>query len=142
LGITIPLGGPGRSSEWNSTSVLVTGIMMVGGAIFAFAISATTHNSDPNDFFYDIDNEASTMFAVFGMIALIIGVILMGLSFKVKEDEARRLESQARDDEAERQRAVQEIANAVKSNIMVRCRYCGSLNEETASKCSSCGAAL
>jgi len=76
------------------------------------------------------------------MIALIIGVILMGLSFKVKEDEARRLESQARDDEAERQRAVQEIANAVKSNIMVRCRYCGSLNEETASKCSSCGAAL
>lgn len=140
--ITIPLGRTGRSSEWNSTSALVTGIMMVGGAIFAFAISATTHNSNPNDFFYDIDNEASTIFAVFGMIVLIIGVILIGLSFKLKEDEARRLESQARDDETERQRAVQEIANAVKSNIMVRCRYCGSLNEETASKCSTCGAAL
>jgi len=142
LEITIPLGRTGRSSEWNSTSALVTGIMMVGGAIFAFAISATTHNSNPNDFFYDIDNEASTIFAVFGMIVLIIGVILIGLSFKLKEDEARRLESQARDDETERQRAVQEIANAVKSNIMVRCRYCGSLNEETASKCSTCGAAL
>lgn len=41
-----------------------------------------------------------------------------------------------------RQREIDEIVKAVKSTIMVRCRYCGTLNEESASKCESCGANL
>jgi len=140
--VTIPLGGPGRRSEWNSTSVLVYGILSIGGAIFAFAVSATSRNADPNDFFYDFDNETSTIFAVVGMISLIIGVVFVVLSFRLKEGEARRLESQARAEEAEREKNVQDIAKAIRSNIKIRCRYCGTLNEEDASKCSSCGATL
>jgi rubrerythrin len=136
---------PGRTEQSygrNSTSLLVYGIVSVAGAIFAFAVSVSTRNTDPSDFFYDIDNESSGMFALMGALSLIIGLVFVVLSFKVKNDEERRLESQAKADEAARQRDIQDIADAVKSNIKVRCRYCGTLNEEDASKCSACGAAL
>ncbi len=35
---------------------------------------------------------------------------------------------------------IAEIVKAVKSTIKVRCRYCGTLNDEAAGKCESCGA--
>jgi hypothetical protein len=41
-----------------------------------------------------------------------------------------------------RQQDIQEIVKAVKSTIRIRCRYCGTLNEEKANKCESCGANL
>lgn len=41
-----------------------------------------------------------------------------------------------------RQRDIDEIVKAVKSTIRVRCQYCGTLNEESANKCESCGASL
>ncbi len=37
---------------------------------------------------------------------------------------------------------IDEIVRAVKTTIRVRCRYCGTLNEEKANKCESCGANL
>jgi hypothetical protein len=40
------------------------------------------------------------------------------------------------------QEQIQEIIRAVKTTIRVRCRYCGTLNEEKANKCESCGASL
>lgn len=138
---SIPIGS-GQGQAMNSTSALVTGIMMIGGSIFAFAISATTRNNNPGDFFYDIDNEAATMFAVFGAILLLIGIVLILLSFKLKNDERIRQESQVMAEEAARQKTIQDIAEAVKTNIRVRCQYCGALNEETALKCTSCGASL
>ncbi len=52
----------------------------------------------------------------------------------IKQDfEARRLE---------RSRHKDEIVKAVKSTIKVRCRYCGTLNDEGANKCESCGGSL
>ena len=39
-------------------------------------------------------------------------------------------------------RQIDEIVKAVKATIRVRCRYCGTLNEEKANKCESCGANL
>ena len=41
-----------------------------------------------------------------------------------------------------RQKEIEEIVKAVKSTIRVRCRYCGTLNEEKANNCESCGASL
>lgn len=140
--ITVPVGGAGQGSQMNSTSALVTGVMAIGGAVFAFAISATTHNSDPTDFFYDIDNQASTMFAVFGLITLLIGLFLIGYSFKLKNDEEQRFKMQAEAEEAARTKAAEEAAKAARPSIMVRCRYCGTLNAETDAKCVSCGATL
>jgi hypothetical protein len=40
------------------------------------------------------------------------------------------------------QQQIDEIIRAVKTTIRVRCRYCGTLNEEKANKCESCGASL
>jgi hypothetical protein len=52
----------------------------------------------------------------------------------IKQDfEARRLD---------RLRHKDEIVKAVKSTIKVRCRYCGTLNDEGANKCDSCGGVL
>lgn len=41
-----------------------------------------------------------------------------------------------------RQQEIDEIVKAVKQTIRVRCRYCGTLNEESANRCESCGGAL
>ena len=49
------------------------------------------------------------------------------------------------DFEARRQQMLRnknDIVKAVKSTIKVRCKYCGTLNEEDANKCESCGGAL
>jgi len=51
-------------------------------------------------------------------------------------------EAAARGRQEARKREVQEIIKVVKSTIRVRCRYCGTLNEESANKCESCGASL
>ncbi len=44
--------------------------------------------------------------------------------------------------EEARKKEVEEIVKTVKSIIKVRCRYCGTLNEENANKCEKCGGAL
>lgn len=41
-----------------------------------------------------------------------------------------------------RQKEVEEIIKAVKTTIRVRCKYCGTLNQESANNCESCGASL
>ncbi len=42
----------------------------------------------------------------------------------------------------ERQKEIEEIVKAVKTTIRVRCKYCGTLNEEKANKCESCGGSM
>src|SRR5512136_2703310 len=110
LGFSIPIGGTGRSTQSSWIAVLITGVTMVGGGISAIGISISMYNPDPTDFFYDIDNESSTVFAVVGIVSLIIGLVLVVLSFKVKNDERMRLENQARAEEEARQRNIREIA--------------------------------
>jgi ribosomal protein L40E len=44
--------------------------------------------------------------------------------------------------EEARKKEVEEIVKTVKSIIKVRCRYCGTLNEENANKCEKCGGPL
>lgn len=56
--------------------------------------------------------------------------------------EASEMENDLRSHRLERQKEIDEIVKAVKATIMVRCRYCGTLNEEKANKCESCGGSL
>ena len=105
----------------------------------------------------------------FGMFAvsfgLGMGVVFMGVLFIVgaivgsaKEFDAgygqtevdqweqmeteREWEEAARARQRARQHEVDEIIKAVKTTIRVRCRYCGTLNDESANKCESCGGSL
>jgi hypothetical protein len=59
-----------------------------------------------------------------------------------EEMNARAIEDSLRMRRQERQREIEEIVKVVKSTIRVRCRYCGTLNEEKANKCESCGGSL
>lgn len=138
----LPLVGPRQVRQTSPAGMLVSGILMLALAIIAFLMSAVVYNPNPLDFSSDMDNQFSTIAALMGVVLLVIGVILILLSRVMKDGEARRLEEEARAEEEERQRNIQDIAKAVKSNIKIRCRYCGSLNDESATKCDSCGAAL
>ncbi len=80
---------------------------------------------------------------VFGFLA---GIVCIALFFIVqrKEDEESAEIATSKEDAEERFK--DEIADAVekrmKGTIKVRCRYCGSLNDEGDVRCDSCGATL
>jgi hypothetical protein len=57
-------------------------------------------------------------------------------------DDAHEIEESLRIRDLTRQEEIEEIIRAVKKTIRVRCRYCGTLNEEKANKCTSCGGSL
>jgi len=58
------------------------------------------------------------------------------------EVESQSMNEEFREINTARQKEIEEIVKAVKSTIRVRCRYCGTLNEEKANNCESCGASL
>jgi hypothetical protein len=58
------------------------------------------------------------------------------------EFESQSIDEEFQDISTARQKEIEEIVKAVKSTIRVRCRYCGTLNEEKSNKCESCGASL
>jgi len=66
----------------------------------------------------------------------------MDYEWQQEEDDARAIEQELQARRAARQKEIDEIVKAVKSTIRVRCQYCGTLNEETANKCETCGASL
>jgi len=115
---------------------------MIAGSVFGFAISASQYDTAETSFFYEADREAGRMFAIFATITLVLGIVFIAISFKVRRDEQMRLETMARIAQENRSQQISQIAEAVKSTIKVRCRYCGTLNEENASNCGSCGATL
>ena len=100
-------------------------VLMIGAALFV------------------VGQGAPGIFAILP-IAFALLIIVMAILSKQNEE---RLAMAAETAELEKQERLRnEIAEAVKermmSNIKVRCRYCGSLNDETATKCDSCGATL
>ena len=84
---------------------------------------------------------------VFFLLFAILGAFASIAMSIAKDREVTRLAEQkaAAAMEADQQ-LKSEIAQAVKESmkgtIKVRCKYCGSLNDEKASKCDSCGATL
>jgi sensor histidine kinase YesM len=141
-GFDASFGGSGSGSGSAWVGLLVFGIMLIASSIFGYAISASQYDTPETSFFYETDREAGRMFAIFATITLILGFILIAISFKVRRDEQMRLVTMARIAQENRDQQISQIAKAVKSTIKVRCRYCGTLNEEDASNCDSCGATL
>ncbi len=92
---------------------------------------------------FAVSNGAPGFFLLFAVLMAIMGIASAIAS--VGKQERLAQEKAAAELEAQ-ERLRNEIADAVKqnlkSNIKVRCKYCGSLNDETATKCDSCGAAM
>ena len=86
---------------------------------------------------------APGVFSAFAFLIGLIAVVSSYVSYRRKEGEAEEMAIAA---EETQKRFKEEVAEAVKDSmkgtIKVRCRYCGSLNDENANKCESCGAAL
>jgi hypothetical protein len=81
------------------------------------------------------------------MILMGVGVMLLAPLARRSEIAANvqrdlRLEEQRAEEERLKEEEKEDIVRAVKSTIKVRCRYCGTLNEEKATRCESCGGAL
>jgi rubrerythrin len=85
---------------------------------------------------------------VCGLSALLFlgAIACIVLFFVTREKVVKEAEERAAAAEEAEERFKDEIAMAVqerlKGTIRVRCRYCGSLNDEDAIKCDSCGATL
>ncbi len=122
--------------------VLIFGIVTIAAGVIALSMSVSTSNNDPLDPFNQIDNQAARNFGIFGAVFLVVGIVLIVVSFVVKAREENKEVMEAQAVEEAHRRDVEEIAQAVKSTIKIRCRYCGTLNDETSVKCESCGASL
>jgi ribosomal protein L40E len=140
--LTVGYGGSGSGQGPAWVGLLVLGIIMIASSVFGFVISASQYDTAETSYFYETDREAGRMFAAFATITLILGLAFIAISFKVKRDEQVRLETMTRIAQENRNQEISQIVNAVKSSVKVRCRYCGTLNEEDASNCESCGATL
>jgi len=116
--------------------------MLIGSSVFGFAISASQYDTAESSFFYEENREAGRMAAIFATITLILGIVFVVISLGVRQHEQKRFETAARIAQESRDQQIHQIAKAVKSTIKVRCRYCGTLNEEDTSNCESCGATL
>ncbi len=82
-------------------------------------------------------------------IMILAGVVVMLLAPLARRSEVEaniqrdiRLEEERAEQERLREEEKEDIVRAVKSTIKIRCRYCGTLNEEMATRCESCGGAL
>ncbi len=82
-------------------------------------------------------------------VVILIGLVLIVLSFSTRSSDmaaaqrqAEAMEQARKEQERHEEEERQKMVDAIKSTIKVRCRYCGSLNDETAKKCESCGADL
>ena len=95
------------------------------------------------------------MAMVFGAVGapgfMILAVVVFALIsfvmyFITKQQQVDRYYQEQMAAEEAEQHLKEQIAEAVKESlkgsIKVRCKYCGSLNEERNAKCDSCGAAL
>jgi hypothetical protein len=136
--------GPVMGGPRGSQGQLAAGIMFIIIGIVQLVIAGVVM-SDPD---FPGMGVGGVPFIIAGGTFL-IGFALIALSFSTRNSEIAAARQQAealeqsrieqeRHEEEERKRMVE----AIKSTIKVRCRYCGSLNDESASKCESCGADL
>jgi len=118
-----------NQGQSHPASLLIVGILLVVVGIFASVGMRTTG--------------APVEFALLPIAFGVVLIIAFPIVLRMEEEKKRQIESMA---ELEQERFKDEVAEAVqqkmKGVIKVRCRYCGSLNDEASTKCDSCGAAL
>jgi len=123
--LTPPMMSSSRSNEEKPEGLIVVGIMMF---IMAIVLGA---------------NGAPGFMILF---AFLFSFLLFFVYFIAKQRQADRYYQEQMEAQEAEDRLKEQIAQAVKEslrgNIKIRCRYCGSLNEDKAAKCESCGATL
>jgi uncharacterized membrane protein len=130
-----------RGPAW--AGLLILGIFMIVAGIIQVAM-ASSFSSNSNSGFGGFDTGFESTMTTIGGVLILVGFIMIVLSFFVHKhedyEEVARLETV----EEQRKEQIEEIAKSIKDQmtVKVRCRYCGSLNDENANKCESCGAAL
>jgi hypothetical protein len=119
----------------------LTGVMFVGGFFVFLGLVILS-----------LSSSVGVGFVLFGIILMAGGHVAgreginWGSSAEVADAWGRIEEDLWKEDSLETsnmtQQQIDEIVRAVKTTIRVRCRYCGTLNEEKANRCESCGASL
>jgi len=125
-------GGSARGA----IGLIVVGVLftIIGAATWAVCSSAPTVNGASPDC------SAPAAFAIIGVILLIAGIVVAAASAA-----GGRRTIYPSQDPAVPPPLIQPVVvqqTVVQQTVEVRCRFCGGLNPVTATKCSSCGAAL
>lgn len=81
---------------------------------------------------------ASAVLWIYGWVAMMAGFVLLALASDVREKRRERYEEELMRSEP----TAIGLDYSAPRIVMVRCRYCGTLNAEDVSKCHSCGANL
>lgn len=138
-----PAPTPGGS---NWVGLLVLGLVLIVMGIVALSASSQMDSGwDPSG----MDQQAHTVFSLFGALMIIAGVVAIAVAPLARRSEVEasiqrdlRMEEERAEEERLREDEKEDIVRAVKSTIKIRCRYCGTLNEEKATRCESCGGSL
>jgi hypothetical protein len=100
------------------------GIMMILGSVFSWKLPGNRRSLEQPDDKWDFE------------LSALNDARQKAFDEQMEADSHLRLRNQMRRME------IDEVVKAVKTTIRVRCRYCGTLNEEKAKKCESCGGLL
>lgn len=118
----------GRFSNPRRTALVGAGLVMA--ALVTFLVT----------YFVGSDSSsASAVLWITGWIAIMAGFILLVLAADVHEKRKERFEEELMKSEPTYSAGLDTYTPRI---VMVRCKYCGTLNAENASKCLSCGATL
>lgn len=121
--------GPLAGKLSSSVKLVAAGVIMAVVAVANFVLAL---NSDSD--FPDLAKFAW----IVGWITLMLGIACFWIAGYVRVEKERRLEEEMFKTEPR----VYGLDYSTPRIVMVRCKYCGTLNAENASKCMSCGATL
>jgi len=93
-----------------------------------------------------LTSSAYELIGLAGMLMIVVGVLIILYAFARHDwqDEDTSIADTDSGDyqDLARELLKREVVKEIKSTIKVRCRYCGTLNDEGATHCEACGAAL
>jgi len=121
--------GPLSGVLSNSAKIAYVGGALVIAALATFMVALFSGLDSP---------EVSKGLWIVGWAILLIGLGVLWMAAGVRAQRAARLEEEIFKTEPR----VIGIDYSTPRIVMVRCKYCGTLNAENASKCHSCGATL
>lgn len=121
--------GPLAGKFSNAVRVAVSGAIIVMLAVATFLVAMLA----------EIDySGVSEALWIAGWVLLMVGLALMGFAWNIRTEKEARLEEEMLKVEP-RSFGLDYSTPRI---VMVRCKYCGTLNAENVSKCHSCGATL
>lgn len=131
LGTKEPIldAGPLAGALSNSTKILYVGGAFTIAAFATFLVALLSGSTSP---------DVSAILWVVGWALLLIGLGVLWVAAGVRAQREARLE----DEMFKTEPSTVGLDYSVPRIVMVRCKYCGTLNAENASKCLSCGATL